>query len=73
MKQRGQKGVPGEPVWFFKETPGVQYRCWRLRLVGAPGFEPGAPCTPCRCATWLRYAPTLVEYHTEFPASRRLT
>ena len=26
-------------------------------MVGAPGFEPGAPCTPCRCATWLRYAP----------------
>ena len=28
------------------------------RLVGAKGFEPSTPCTPCRCATRLRYAPT---------------
>ena len=27
-------------------------------LVGVPGFEPGTPCTPCRCATGLRYTPT---------------
>src|SRR5258706_13562920 len=27
-------------------------------LVGARGFEPPTPCTPCRCATRLRYAPT---------------
>ena len=27
-------------------------------LVGAPGFEPGTPCTPCKCATRLRHAPT---------------
>ena len=27
-------------------------------LVGAARFERAAPCTPCRCATWLRYAPT---------------
>ena len=24
----------------------------------AARFERAAPCTPCRCATWLRYAPT---------------
>ena len=28
-------------------------------LVGARGFEPPTPCTPCRCATRLRYAPTV--------------
>jgi hypothetical protein len=33
----------------------------RLRFgvffVGAPGFEPGAPCSQSKCATGLRYAP----------------
>src|SRR6059036_672667 len=28
-------------------------------LVGAPGFEPATPCAQGRCATRLRYAPTL--------------
>ena len=28
-------------------------------LVGAIGFEPTTPCTPSKCATRLRYAPTL--------------
>ena len=27
-------------------------------LVGVTGFEPATPCTPCRCATKLRYTPT---------------
>ena len=26
-------------------------------LVGAAGFELATPCTPCKCATRLRYAP----------------
>ena len=30
-----------------------------LFLVGARGFEPPTPCTPCMYATRLRYAPTL--------------
>jgi hypothetical protein len=29
-----------------------------IRLVGTVGFELTTPCTPCKCATWLRYAPT---------------
>src|SRR5690348_10082095 len=28
-------------------------------LVGAPRFELGTPCTPCKCATRLRHAPTI--------------
>ena len=28
-----------------------------IELVGARGFEPPTTCTPCRCATRLRYAP----------------
>src|SRR5260370_31705122 len=27
-------------------------------MVGAPRFELGTPCTPCKCATRLRHAPT---------------
>src|SRR5436190_513336 len=27
-------------------------------MVGATRFELATPCTPCRCATRLRYAPT---------------
>ena len=30
----------------------------RRKMVGAARFERAAPCTPCRCATWLRHAPT---------------
>src|SRR5512139_3673391 len=26
-------------------------------LVGTAGLEPAAPCTPCKCATRLRYVP----------------
>ena len=29
-----------------------------ISLVGAAGFELATPCTPCKCATRLRYAPT---------------
>src|SRR5204863_4262372 len=31
----------------------------RDSLVGATGFEPATPCTPCKCATRLRHAPTV--------------
>lgn len=30
-----------------------------LVLVGTAGFELATPCTPCKCATRLRYAPKL--------------
>ncbi len=29
-----------------------------ILMVGAAGFELATPCTPCKCATRLRYAPT---------------
>src|SRR5438132_9445241 len=34
---------------------------WRFssEVVGATGFEPATPCAQGRCATRLRYAPTL--------------
>ncbi len=34
----------------------------RRSLVGAGGFEPPTPCTPCKCATGLRYAPNMSDY-----------
>ena len=27
-------------------------------MVGVAGFELATPCTPCKCATRLRYTPT---------------
>ncbi len=34
-------------------------------LVGAAGFELATPCTPCKCATRLRYAPTAANYNSK--------
>ena len=35
-----------------------------IRVVGARRFELPTPCTPCRCATRLRYAPTETPHYT---------
>lgn len=37
-----------------------------LDLVGAAGFELATPCTPCKCATRLRYAPKDLKYILTF-------
>src|SRR5580692_10095466 len=29
-------------------------------FVGTTGFEPATPCTPCKCATGLRYVPNVL-------------
>ena len=34
-------------------------------LVGVTGFEPAAPCTPCKCATGLRYTPKNLVPHLQ--------
>jgi hypothetical protein len=31
-----------------------------LLFVGVTGFEPATPCTPCKCATGLRYTPKIL-------------
>ena len=36
-------------------------------LVGTAGFELATPCTPCKCATRLRYAPKERDSSTDFP------
>jgi hypothetical protein len=50
------------PNWTLKFRGGhIRKRLKRGRkLVGATGFEPVTPCAQGRCATRLRYAPTLV-------------
>ena len=40
-----------------KGFPAINWKPLVL-LVGAAGFELATPCTPCKCATRLRYAPT---------------
>ncbi len=60
-----QGGVAGELNATLRrasgKAKGPRMRPFRLRLhrvVGARRFELPTPCTPCRCATRLRYAPT---------------
>ena len=36
------------------------------KLVGARGFEPRTPCAQGRCATRLRYAPTVFDYSWDY-------
>jgi hypothetical protein len=54
--------------WFVPKVVSAEFKkqksqsedwpkCLNL-LVGARGFEPPTPCTPCKYATRLRYAPT---------------
>ncbi len=41
-----------------KKPHKAAFRKSLILLVGARGFEPPTPCTPCKYATRLRYAPT---------------
>ena len=45
------------PVPFMKKKETPKYLLFLEFLVGAAGFELATPCTPCKCATRLRYAP----------------
>jgi hypothetical protein len=38
-------------------------------MVGAEGFEPPTLCSQSRCATRLRYAPTLLVYRIEWASA----
>src|SRR5690606_15021443 len=40
-------------------------------LVGVRGFEPPTTCTPCRCATRLRYTPEGAGIVHESPANEK--
>ena len=42
-----------------------------VRLVGMTGFEPATTCTPCKCATRLRYIPIVIANHYSIRLSVR--
>jgi hypothetical protein len=47
------------PLYFQLKNEPKQERGAEAPLssVGVTGFEPATPCTPCKCATGLRYTP----------------
>ena len=45
----------GQPALTMKEKAPTSVEA--LRSVGVTGFEPATTCTPCKCATGLRYTP----------------
>ena len=68
-----RRGMPalrdfGAPRCSAKGPPG--FPGGAVMLVGARGFEPPTPCTPCRCATRLRYAPTRTANYSRVHRSR---
>src|SRR5215472_12825684 len=48
--------APASSMGVHEGVHTVFSRCSEI-LVGAPRFELGTPCTPCKCATRLRHAP----------------
>jgi hypothetical protein len=59
MDKQNKFGHQIGPFWAFKQKKEpVQAPKLLILMVGARGFEPPTPCTPCKCATRLRYAPT---------------
>ena len=53
----------GDADWRAVVNGENKKRTWRKpspfeSMVGEKGFEPSTPCTPCKCATRLRYTPT---------------
>src|SRR5262244_3982313 len=54
------------PHVYPTDTTGeMNWRKSLIELVGAPRFELGTPCTPCKCATRLRHAPTRLLFFYE--------
>ena len=49
-----------DPLPYNSGPEGIPRKSLSLKLVGAIGFEPTTPCAQGRCATRLRYAPTLL-------------
>ena len=41
-------------------------------MVGVIGFEPTAPCTPCKCASGLRHTPAVQRSVAQPPPLRPL-
>ena len=72
----GQASSPGAEQLFGGAKSGAKMQATKkglgcespnplFCLVGTGGFEPPTPCTPCKCATRLRYAPRVVACSAE--------
>ena len=49
-------------LWWMANWPPPGRQSWRalkIEMVGLAGFEPTTPCPPGRCATRLRYSPSI--------------
>ena len=54
------KGIePSRPAWKAGALP-LSYTRKIKKMVGAAGVEPATPWSQARCATKLRYAPSLI-------------
>lgn len=55
-----QSGIAGLPMAWAgdKKGPSAFDDGPHEQMVGVAGFELATPCTPCKCATRLRYTPT---------------
>ena len=54
--ERARSGMNGAAAPNNKAR---SFRCGPPLLVGVTGFEPATTCTPCKCATGLRYTPRM--------------
>src|SRR6218665_128186 len=58
-----KSGLPLRPKRLQPKKNGLRHFCCNplislRKMVGVAGFELATPCTPCKCATRLRYTPT---------------
>jgi hypothetical protein len=59
VSQEQIRGIPRQGLPTTTNVTGGSNREEKRCLVGARGFEPPTPCAQGRCATRLRYAPTV--------------
>src|ERR1700728_4393844 len=57
--QQTTRKRPSPKIKRVRQKPAGHYLQSRFKLVGATRFELATPCTPCKCATRLRHAPTV--------------
>ncbi len=60
MLERVMGIEPTQLAWKARTLPLSYTRIWlyKIKMVGAAGFEPATPWSQARCATKLRYAPS---------------
>jgi hypothetical protein len=61
LKPRLRSQIAATKVGIKKAPDCFQLEAVFIEMVGVAGFELATPCTPCKCATRLRYTPTSFE------------